>query len=104
MALLARARSARTPRRASSPTRSRVLAPLLAEIHERGIKVVTNAGALNPAACARALPRRRRARPAWRCSVAAIEGDDLMPAARRAARLPAPRDMFTGEPLPGRRR
>ena len=44
MALLARAR-AKDPAAGFVPDAIRVLAPRLKEIHERGIKVVTNAGA-----------------------------------------------------------
>src|ERR1700704_2519877 len=53
MALLARAR-VKDPEAGFVPDALRVIAPRLAEIRDRGIKVVTNAGALNPAACARA--------------------------------------------------
>ena len=53
MALLARARS-KDADAGFVKDAVDVLEPLLPEIAERGIKVVTNAGALNPAACARA--------------------------------------------------
>jgi hypothetical protein len=97
MALLARAR-AKDPNAGFVPDALRVLGPRLAEIHERGIKIVTNAGALNPAACARAFADAAEA-AGIPLRVAAIEGDDLL------GRLPQLRadgaaDMFTGEPLP----
>ncbi|GAA3239842.1 DUF1446 domain-containing protein [Pseudonocardia petroleophila] len=74
------------------------VAPVLPQIAERGIKVVTNAGALNPAAAAKAM-RAAVAEAGVRLTVAAVEGDDLMP---RLAEIRAgsPTDMFTGEPLP----
>jgi Acyclic terpene utilisation family protein AtuA len=97
MALLARAR-AKNPDAGFVPDALRVLQPRLAEIHERGIKVVTNAGALNPAACARAFAEAAEA-AGVPLRIAAIEGDDLL------GQLPelhagAAADMFTGEPLP----
>src|SRR4051794_36461420 len=76
MALLARAR-AKDPEAGYVPDALRVLEPRLAEIHERGIKVVTNAGALNPAACARAF-REAAAAAGVPLRVAAVEGDDLL--------------------------
>lgn len=99
MALLARAR-AKNPEAGYVPDAVRALIPRLAEIADRGIKIVTNAGALNPSACARAFEEAAREANVT-LTVAAIEGDDLM------AQLPAlhtagARDMFTGEPLPER--
>jgi hypothetical protein len=97
MALLARAR-AKDPEAGYVKDAVDVLEPLLGRIHENGIKVVTNAGALNPAACARAI-QQAVAAAGLPLRVAAVEGDDLMP---RLAALRAgdPRDMFTGEALP----
>ena len=77
MALLARARS-KNPDAGFVKDAVSVLAPLLAEIHERGIKVVTNAGALNPAACARAFEEAAGA-AGVSLRIAAVEGDDLTP-------------------------
>src|SRR3954470_1392512 len=75
MALLARAR-AKDPNAGYVPDAIRVIAPRLADIKERGIKVVTNAGALNPAACADAFREAAEA-AGVSLSVAAVEGDDL---------------------------
>lgn len=97
MALLARAR-AKDPNAGFVPDAVRVLTPRLADIRERGIKIVTNAGALNPVACARAFEEAAK-QAGVTLRIAAIEGDDLMGqlADLRAA---GAADMFTGELLP----
>lgn len=97
MALLARARM-RDPEAGFVPDALRVLEPRLAEIHERGIKIVTNAGALNPVACARAFSEAAE-RAGVPMRVAAIEGDDQM-AQLEVLRANGACDMFTGEDLP----
>jgi hypothetical protein len=97
MALLARAR-AKDPNAGFVPDAIRVLTPRLAEIRERGIKIVTNAGALNPAACARAFAEAAE-KAGVPLRIAAIEGDDLM-GQLSVLRAGAAADMFTGEPLP----
>ncbi|MDO8187820.1 acyclic terpene utilization AtuA family protein [Conexibacter sp. JD483] len=99
MALLARAR-AKDPEAGYVPDAVRVLAPRLAEIKARGIRIVTNAGALNPSACAHAF-REAAAAAGVELRVAAVEGDDLSPRGEELL-AGAARDMFTGEPLPGR--
>ncbi|GAA0369206.1 DUF1446 domain-containing protein [Microbispora corallina] len=58
---------------------------------DRGVKVVANAGGLDPAGCARAVEDLAD-RLGLRASVACVTGDDLMPFAGR--------HMDTGEPLP----
>jgi hypothetical protein len=97
MALLARART-KDPDGGYVPDAVSTLSPLLSELAERRIKVVTNAGALNPRACAQAL-QDAAAEAGVRLRVAAVLGDDLL---GRSARLRegGARDMFTGEPLP----
>jgi hypothetical protein len=97
MALLARARR-KDPEAGFVPDAIRVLEPWLRAIHERGIKVVTNAGALNPAACARAFATAAE-QAGVPLKVAAVEGDDIMPRLEEI-RASGPRDMFTGEDLP----
>lgn len=70
----------------------------LRDIAARGIKVVTNAGGVNPAACAEAL-RRLATELDVSVSVATISGDDVMlqvDTLRRAGVT----EMFTGAPLP----
>jgi len=74
------------------------LRPVLPAIAAQGIKVVSNAGGLNPQACREAL--RRACREAGvELRVAVVTGDDLLP--RRAALADAGvRELSTGAPLP----
>lgn len=51
--------------------------PLLKQVKEKGIKVVTNAGGVNPEACARALST-IAAEQGVDLSIALVEGDNLM--------------------------
>ena len=53
------------------------LAPLLGAIRERGITVITNAGGVNPGACARAVLR-AATEAGVALTVAVVDGDDLM--------------------------
>lgn len=74
------------------------IGPHLAELKARGIKVVSNAGGLNPEGLAE-LIRSRGREQGLDLRVAAVTGDDLagqLPELRRAGL----RDMFSGEPLP----
>lgn len=52
--------------------------PVLREVAERGIRVVSNAGGVNPQACARALAALASAQGV-ELRVAVVEGDDTMP-------------------------
>src|SRR5919107_1159931 len=97
LALLARART-KDPEAGYVPDAISALAPHLAEIHERGIKVVTNAGGLNSGACARAFEA-AAAEAGLPLRVAAIEGDDLLPRAEAIVAAGA-KDMFTGRDVP----
>lgn len=71
---------------------------LLREIAQRGIKVVTNAGGVNPAACAAAI-REMAAQQGLRLRVAAVLGDDLMAQADELRRA-GTAEMTSGAPLP----
>jgi hypothetical protein len=97
MALLARAR-AKDPSAGFVPDAIRVLAPRLEEIKRRGIKVVTNAGALNPTACAAAFAQAAE-EAGVQLKIAAVEGDDLI-GQLQDLRAAGAADMFTGEALP----
>ncbi len=95
MALLARAR-AKEPDGGFIADFVATLAPVLPDIARRGVKVVCNAGALNPAAAARAV-RAACAEAGVPLTVAAVEGDNLL--AREDIQA-GKRDMFTGARLP----
>jgi len=72
--------------------------PHLAEIARQGIKVVANAGGVNPAGLAAAV-QKMVAQARLPLKVAYLDGDDLradLPGLRAAA----PRDMFTGRAFP----
>lgn len=97
MALLARAR-ARDPGGGWVADAVEALAPLLGEIHARSIRVVTNAGGLDPPGCARAL-RDAAAAAGVPLRVACVTGDDVLPLVP-ALRAGGARDMFTGAALP----
>ncbi|MRU29848.1 DUF1446 domain-containing protein, partial [Xylella fastidiosa subsp. multiplex] len=72
--------------------------PVLKEIKRQGIKVISNAGGINPQGCADALRALAEAEGVS-LRIAVVEGDDV------SAKMPALRglgakDMFTGEALP----
>ncbi|MFN4136414.1 MAG: acyclic terpene utilization AtuA family protein [Novosphingobium sp.] len=74
--------------------------PHLAKIAERGVKVVANAGGVNPAGLAAALEKMIAA-AGLGLKVAFVEGDDLR-ARIGELRGRGLQDMFTGAPLPDR--
>jgi hypothetical protein len=72
--------------------------PVLAEVKRQGIKVISNAGGINPHGCAAALRALAEAE-GIALRIAVVEGDDI------GAQMPALRergiqDMFSGEALP----
>ncbi len=73
---------------------------VLGEVAKRGIKVLSNAGGVNPRACADAL-RRLAAEQGVALKIAVVEGDDLLPQlpALRSADV---RDLHDGRALPAR--
>jgi hypothetical protein len=77
MSLLARARM-KFPSGGYPPDFIAYLKPHLAEITRRGVKVVTNAGGVNPRGCADAL-REVCTGLGLEPHIAVVEGDDLMP-------------------------
>lgn len=99
MSLLARARL-KDPEAGYPPDFVGYLKPHLAEIARRGIKVVSNAGGVNPEAAKRALDAlcRDLGLP---LKVAVVTGDDLMPQTD-ALREQGVREWVSGEPLPAR--
>ncbi|MFQ5523346.1 MAG: acyclic terpene utilization AtuA family protein [Acidimicrobiia bacterium] len=97
MAILARAR-AKDPTQGYARDIIETIAAHLTDFHQQGIKVITNAGGVNPQAAADVI--RTAARKAGvGLSVGVVEGDDLSGMIRelRAAGVV---EMNTGEPLP----
>lgn len=99
MALLARAR-AKDPSAGYTPDFVRTIAALGPEIRDRGIKVLSNAGGVNPRACAAAL-RQALAAQGVEMKIAVVDGDDLS-AQVDALREAGTTDMFSGAPMPAR--
>lgn len=77
---------------------TQAMGPNLKAIAAGGIRVVANAGGLNPGACAAAL-RALIAEAGLDLPVAVVEGDDLMPRLDDLRRLNV-RDLEAGAPLP----
>lgn len=78
------------------------LKSILRDIAERQIRIVSNAGGVNPLGCAGAI-RALVAEAGLDLKVAAVTGDDVLPwlaDAQRQERLEEIREMFTGQPLP----
>ena len=97
MSLLARAR-AKDPEAGYPPDFVSYLSPHLNEIARRRVRVVTNAGGVNPQACKRALEQ-LIAQSGLPLKVAVVEGDDLMPMLD-SLRAEGTREWQTGEPIP----
>ena len=74
-----------------------VMAPLMGEIKQRGIKVVANAGGVNPLACKKALED-AAAKAGVALSVGVVLGDDLLPRKKEFADCV---ELDTGKPMPG---
>ena len=73
-----------------------LIAPHLAEIARQGIKLVANAGGVNPAACAAAFEK-LAADTGVKLKVAYVAGDDLLPRAEEFAEI---KEMYSGEGWP----
>ncbi|ENU45454.1 DUF1446 domain-containing protein [Acinetobacter nosocomialis] len=77
---------------------SRVMAPLLKKIAEKKIKVISNAGGVNPLACRDALQKIIK-EYGLDLKVAVVLGDDLLPK-HEQLKLQNIQEMFSGEALP----
>lgn len=77
---------------------SRVMTPLLKKISEKNIKVISNAGGVNPLACRDALQKVIEAQ-GLDLKVAVVLGDDLMPNLTELKSQNI-KEMFSGEELP----
>ena len=100
MSILARMKSADASTGYATDFVSAVMQPLLGDIVARGIKVVTNAGGVNPLACKAALEQVATA-AGLSLRVAAVIGDDLLDAAD-ALRAASVTEMDSGALLPAR--
>ena len=98
MSIMARARSRDESKGYALDFVDAAMKPNLATISERGIKVISNAGGVNPQACAEAL-RAVIAEQGLALTVACIVGDDLLANAQelQAAGIS---EMFSGEAFP----
>ncbi len=75
-----------------------VLAPLLGEIAQKKIRVISNAGGVNPASCAKALAAACE-KAGVNLKIAVLHGDNLQPKLGELAKA-GTTEMFTGAPLP----
>ena len=98
MSILARARAADPDRGYATDFVSAVIEPNLPEIARRGIRVISNAGGVNPTACGRAIEAAVE-RGGFDLKVAVVKGDDLLDRKDELARAGVS-EMFAGEPLP----
>jgi hypothetical protein len=98
MSILARARAKDDSKGYALDFVSAAMKPNLALIAERGIKVVSNAGGVNPRACAEAL-RAEIAAQGLNLNVGCVVGDDLMNSAQQLQATGAT-EMFSGEAFP----
>ena len=78
-----------------------VLSPLLTQLAEQGIRVISNAGGINPQACAAALQAACDKAGAG-LKIAVLLGDDLQPQLKQLRTLGI-QEMFSGAPLPAMR-
>jgi hypothetical protein len=99
MSLLARARM-KDPSGGYPPDFVAYLAPHLAEIARRRIKVVSNAGGVNPKGCAAALKAACDSL-GLNLGIAVVEGDDVLPIIEQL-RADGVREAVSGAPLPKR--
>ena len=100
MAILASARNKKPELGYATDFVDVAMRSVLREVAQKGIKVISNAGGINPRGCAEALGRLAE-EMGVSLKIAVVEGDDvsaLIPALRERGQT----DMFTGGPLPER--
>ncbi len=98
MSILARARARDPALGYATDFVSAVLKPNIREIAAQGVRLVSNAGGVNPEGCAAAV-RAVVAEAGLDLKVGVVRGDDLM-AQKESIAAAAPREMFSGDPFP----
>jgi hypothetical protein len=98
MSILARARQKDPKLGYATDFPAIVMRSVVREIAAQGIRVISNAGGLNPSACAAAVAQVAEA-AGVKLSIAVVEGDDLMPRIEDL-RVRGVRDLWSGAPLP----
>lgn len=99
MSLLIRAK-VKDPALGYAPDFVSTIKPLMKQLKARGIRVVANAGGVNPSACREALVAAAQAEGVD-LKVAAVLGDDLMPQVE-ALKAAGTKEMFSGAPFPAK--
>ncbi|HSV84686.1 MAG TPA: acyclic terpene utilization AtuA family protein [Ramlibacter sp.] len=97
LSIMASAR-ARNPQLGYATDFVTAVAPLLKEIRQRNIALLSNAGGMNPQACARAL-REAAAAAGVTLRIAVVEGDDLL-SQQAEVRAAGVKEAFSGASLP----
>jgi hypothetical protein len=100
MSIMARAKAADPEKGYATDFVSAIVAPHLEAIADSGVKLISNAGGVNPEACGRAI-RQLIEDAGLPLKVAVITGDDLMPKLDEVLAA-EPAEMFTGESTPPR--
>lgn len=100
MSILARAKQKDAGLGYATDFASIVMREVVREVAAKGIRVISNAGGLNPVACAAAVAQIAEAAGVKLC-IAVVEGDDLMPRIE-TLRARGVRDLWSGAPLPAR--
>jgi hypothetical protein len=98
MAILAAARAKKPEMGYATDFVDTAMKQVLPQVMQRGIKVIANAGGINPHGCAAALKVLAESM-GLAPRIAVVEGDDVS-AQMAELRATGVRDMFTGEPLP----
>lgn len=98
MSIMARAKSKDPTAGYATDFITAVLSPHIEEIAHQGVKIISNAGGVNPAACAAALRTLIKDKN-LDLNVAVITGDDLLDR-KDAIAARAPQEMFTGATFP----
>jgi hypothetical protein len=102
MSIMARARATDATHGYAGTFVTESLAPNLQAIAGTGVKILSNAGGVNPIACADAI-RALLAEQGIELEVAVVTGDDLLPSIEQLV-ASAPREMNSGEDFPAKDR